>query len=180
MTPEYLREIFSYDPETGIIRWKKKINRRVVIGKIAGSINYSRNNARITIMIDYTNYKAHKIAWAIFYGEWPETEIDHRDTDGTNNRINNLRKATRSQNMANLNPRDFTQSGLKGVIKSRDKWLARITVSNKRIRIGLFNKKEEAAAAYAKAAQHYFGEFARTDHDGAEIRGLDRSIREVL
>lgn len=163
MTPEYLKEILSYNSETGVIRWAKKINRRVVVGEIAGS----SNGKCIHIMINYVNYKAHIIAWVLYYGVWPLFEIDHKDTNGEHNWITNLREATRSQNMMNTNPRLNTQSVFKGVTKSKDKWLARITVNNKRIRLGLFISKEEAAAAYAKAAKHYFGEFSRTGYDGA-------------
>lgn len=177
VTPEYLREIFNYDPETGIIRWRKKINRRVVVGKIAGSIS----QGRINIMIDYVNYKGHIVAWAIYYGVWPDFEIDHEDTNASNNRIKNLRKSTRSQNMANTNPRTNTQSGFKGVVADKNRWLARITVNYKRIRIGLFSTKKEAAAAYAKAAQHYFGEFSRTDNaaNGTQTEQLDKLISGI-
>lgn len=176
MTPEYIKEILEYDPETGILRWKKKINRRVVIGAIAGSISENRVN----VMINYVNYKGHILAWVIFYGEWPTFEIDHKDTNGTNNSINNLRRATRSQNSANTKPRKNTLSGAKGVTKAKDKWLARIKVNGKQIRLGLFNTVEEAAAAYTEAAQRHFGEFARTDNERdnneAQTPELDRLL----
>ena len=86
--------------------------------------------------------------------------IDHKNGDGLDNRRDNLRVCTRSQNRRNSKPNKNTSSVYKGVFKSRNKWNASITVKYKIIRLGTFKSEIEAAVAYDKAAINFFGEFA--------------------
>lgn len=90
-------------------------------------------------------------------------QIDHKDGNGLNNQRNNLRPATYSQNAANRTKQINNTSGFKGVYwhKHASKWYARIQVNNKRINLGYFTNKIEAAKSYDKAASIYFGEFAK-------------------
>jgi hypothetical protein len=85
--------------------------------------------------------------------------------DRADNRWANLRMATRAQNKANTRPCAANTSGVKGVHwhKSAHKWRARIKVNGKRRHLGFFCTPESAAAAYAAAAEKYFGEFSRTE-----------------
>lgn len=149
-TLERLRELFDYDPETGIFRWKIRTSNRISVGNRAGRNN---GNGYIRIMIDgYTEY-AHRLAWFHFYGEWPEFEMDHIDGNGMNNRISNLRCATHAQNSQNLSKRSTNKSGVMGVswMKSYQKWEAYIMVNYKKIGLGYYNDLQEAGAAYLKA-----------------------------
>jgi len=93
--------------------------------------------------------------------------VDHRDMNGLNNRKGNLRKSTRSQNLANARKRVHASSRYKGVSWDNEaqKWRSRITVSGKTIALGRFEDEKEAAAVYDTAARRYFGEFARTNLD---------------
>jgi hypothetical protein len=94
------------------------------------------------------------------YGEWPTDLIDHANGDPSDNRLCNLREANRATNAANARrPRDNT-SGFKGVswAKSARKW--RATLAGKHI--GIYDTKEDAASAYARAAKELHGEFARS------------------
>jgi hypothetical protein len=89
-------------------------------------------------------------------------QIDHKDQDALNNKRENLRPATRSQNQANRHKPAHNISGYKGVSwdKLRNKWRAQIKVDGKAIYLGIFYSKEAAYVAYGKAAKHYFGDFS--------------------
>ena len=97
------------------------------------------------------------------YGHWPEKEIDHINCVKDDNRIANLRIATRGDNCHNSSkPRNNT-SGFKGVDyhKHTKKWRARITVNDGQISLGYYHTPEEAHQAYCRKAKELFGEFAR-------------------
>lgn len=89
--------------------------------------------------------------------------VDHRDSDGLNNRRSNLRPATASQNLANSRLRRDNTSGFKGVtfFRRTGRWAAQITVAGKARGLGYFATAEEAAACYDAAAIEAWGEFAR-------------------
>jgi hypothetical protein len=155
ITAERLREALHYDPETGSFTWR--INRRAIrAGNAAGT---KKSNGYIQIRIDQKTYLAHRLAWLYMTGDWPPHTIDHSNTDVSDNRFRNLREATQSQNNGNANLTKKNTSGRKGVSwkKSRGKWVASIHQKH----IGIFENLDDAAKAYAKAAQEYFGEFAR-------------------
>lgn len=93
----------------------------------------------------------------------PTEDVDHTNMNPLDNRRENLRLATRSQNLANTKTRSNNTSGFKGVYfdKTKQKWRAIITVNKEIKRLGRFDTPEEAHAAYCEAAKHYYGEFAR-------------------
>lgn len=105
-------------------------------------------------------YFVHRVVWIMHNGRWPAGNIDHIDGDRLNNRIENLREATYSQNAHNQPRNSRNTSGYKGVHFWRNRWRAEIYINNKRIRLGSFNTPEQAHEAYCKAADEYFGEFA--------------------
>jgi hypothetical protein len=164
---ERARNLLSYDPNTGILTWMLRPGDNQSIrtwntrfaGKEAGML---REDGYRVIGIDGKNYYAHRVIWLIVQGEWID-EIDHRDLNPSNNRWNNLRKATQSQNMANQALPPHNTSGFKGVFwhKQRGYWVARIKVMGAYQHLGCFSTKEGAGAAYEKAAVAVFGEFAR-------------------
>ncbi len=154
-----LREHFSYDPETGIIRWKKHKFSNLP-GRIAGC----RTPYGYWLLSFYhTRILGHVAAWAIYYGKWPRFEIDHHDLDKGNNRIGNLRRANKSKNGANRPKQKNNTSGFKGVFwsKAAQKWMVQIRARGTLYYVGLFEDKNEAAAAYHAKAEELFGEFAR-------------------
>ena len=115
------------------------------------------------IVVDGIGYFAHNLAWFYVTGRWPEPMVDHKDTEGHNNRWANLREATQTQNNANMRKRAGTSSDFKGVtyVSGRGKWQASIKAAGKSKFLGRFETEQEAAAAYMAAARGLFGEFAR-------------------
>ncbi len=158
LTAERVRDVLNYDAETGIFTWR--ISRpKARAGCVAGCLD--RGGYRL-IMVDGKLYKAHRLAWFYSYGVWPEDDIDHVNGDAGDNRLSNLREATRSQNNCNTGKQRNNSSGRKGVYLHRaaGKWAAEIRFNRKREFLGLFYTVEAAAAAYEAAAKRLHGEFA--------------------
>lgn len=106
---------------------------------------------------------AHRAIWFEQHGFWPDCDIDHIDGDKNNNKVENLRLATRSENMANRDKTSSNTSGYKGVFSNNnDTWFAR--VKSKRLGaeyLGNFKCKREAALVYNIAAERHFGSYAK-------------------
>lgn len=118
----------------------------------------------IIIRLDGVNYRAHRLAWFYTHGSWPEKDLDHKDLNRTNNKLRNLRKASRSQNMTNIKAHKDSTSGIKGVYfnKEKSKWVARINQYGKCIFHAYYENKEDARAACAEVRRELFGEFNRS------------------
>lgn len=161
ITIDRAREMLSYDPETGEFRWVMA-SGRARAGDIAGS--KTRLGYRL-IMIDKRRYMAHRLAWLWVHGVWPKGDIDHINGDSCDNRIANLREATRSQNQCNHSRRATNKSGFKGVSwhKGGRKWKAQIGHKGRWHFLGLYEDPKEAHLAYVAAAHRLHGEFARVD-----------------
>lgn len=152
-----LREILDYDRETGVFRWRIKPSLRVDVGSVAGSACPS---GYLSISVDGTRHRAHRLAWLHVHGEWPRGEIDHRDRDRANNSISNLRVASRSENQRNSALYSNSRSGLRGVTLTRSgKYAAHMKVDGRKKHIGSFETAEEAASAYVAFASLVSGEF---------------------
>lgn len=162
LSVERLREVLDYDPETGVFKWKVKINRNIVVGSTAGGL-HPKGYWRIAV--DGKRYLAHRLAYLYINGEWPDDQVDHRDRNRINNRWNNLRPASQTQQNGNTNMNKNNSSGARGVCwdKSRTKWLAFINVNDRFKNLGRFDEFEDAREAHGIAAIEHFGEeFART------------------
>lgn len=159
---DWIREVLEYNPTTGEFFWIKR-GHGIMVGDLAGSV-YS--NGYRYIQIDGEDYRAGRLAWFFATGEDPDEFIDHINKDRDDNRFGNLRKATNSQNQANAFWSTNT-SGFKGVSwqPSRGKWIAMITVDNKKKNLGRYNTRAEAAKAYRRAAIEAWGEFANVPSD---------------
>lgn len=150
-----LNEIFVYDPETGFLSKHKKRKNRVAIG--CCSLD---SGGYFQASVDGKLYAAHRIIWAIVTGTCsPDMEIDHINMVRTDNRIDNLRLATRSQNSANSLGRSAL--GIKGVYRDRHRFIAQITKDRKVTYLGTFSTVAEAKAAYDAAASLAHGKFWR-------------------
>lgn len=153
-----LHQIFHYEPATRFLIWL--INRRghALKGRRAGTQSHG---GRWYVAIDGSKFSVSRIAWAIMTGAWPEREIDHRDLDASNDRWDNLREATHSQQSANQRRRCTNNSGYKGVSLHRQSGLWRARLGANSESLGYFKTPEEAHAAYVAAAVARYGEFAR-------------------
>lgn len=160
ITAEELRRVLDYDQDTGIFRWLISAGSRAKIGQIAGC---RRSDGYWYIGVQGRFYLAHRLIWLYVRGKWPVDDIDHINMDRGDNRIANLREATRSQNMANSKLRRDSACGLKGVSfhKQHNRWRAQVRKDGRVHHLGYFNTAEEARAAREAAAQKYHGEFAR-------------------
>lgn len=162
LTYRHLISALDYDADTGLFRWKYRPERcdswnTKWPGKIAGQ---RRKDRHILIAIDYKPYLAHRLAWFYFFGDWPQGHLDHINGNHLDNRIENLRVATKAQNMANMKWRD-AKALPKGVSRDRENFCARICVGRKKLYLGNFENVSDAFYAYALAARSKFGRFAR-------------------
>ena len=162
LTRERLREVLEYSSRTGVFKWKMVTSNRVKIGDIAGQLDmhgYRRVN------VDGVRYWAGHLAWLYVHGVWPKSEIDHVNLVKHDNRIANLREATRNENKRNVRIRKHNKCGFKGVYKhaqmKADRYVAQIFVDKKRIYLGLFKTPQAAHVAYAAASRTYHGTFGR-------------------
>lgn len=154
ITQSFIRSVLHYNPDTGVFTWIAKSNPHVptrVIGSTAGSVNKS---GRMQIRFFGRSYQAHRLAWLYVHGSMPDQDIDHINRVPTDNRIANLRLVTHAENCQNRFLRSDNQAKLQGVdFQKRDSlWRSRISVDGKTIYLGLFRTKEEAHAAYQRAA----------------------------
>ena len=169
---EYARECFAYDPDAGVLTWKVRPREHFTsdrgwkaantyrAGAVAG---HARKDGYVSLFIGGKAIKAHRLIWLLTHGEWPPGDLDHIDGDRANNRIDNLRVATRSQNARNKSRYRNNTSGYKGVdfVPSIRKWRARVQTGGIRKCVGEFDTPEEAASACAAARVKLHGEYAR-------------------
>jgi len=146
------RQALAYDPETGVFVWRVSKRGPVKAGDRAGMIGPEGYRA---IKVNQRKYRASRLAWAMFYGEQPPEEIDHRNGVRDDDRIANLRPATRAQNAENVKGRGVRFEA------DRGKWLARVCVDYKQINLGRFSTEAEAVAAVRAAKLLLRGEYGR-------------------
>lgn len=156
LTIELIRELFDYDPETGMITRKVSYGRANAGQQFITACNISVLGRPI---------RPGRLAWALHNGDWPPEDmfVDHINGIKADNRIANLRLATPTQNQYN---KAGTGTYAKGVTwrNRKDKpWQAKIRVDGVRIHLGSFVTQDEAAEAYREACIRYHGEFANVE-----------------
>lgn len=168
---QYLRERFDYDPETGVLTWRKQPLANfasVRAGKIWNSrfagvaAGYVNPDGYLRIKFDGRNFRAHRLAYAIATGVDPGAmEIDHIDGDRLNNRISNLRLATNAENTRHrIGQNAMNTSGFRGVCRHPRGWLAQVGHNGKVLNLGTYPTREEAAEVAKAARARLFGDFA--------------------
>lgn len=162
LIPEDIGDFLSYDPETGVLRWK--VGRgKVKAGGIAGVIDSNGLGYR-KVGFRGVNYYAHRIAWFLHYGEQPPEKLDHWGNEPSDNRIENLRSVSQKENTWNRSMNSNNTSGFKGVTfdKAAGKFRPRVQVGGKRPYLGLYDTPEEANRVARAFREKHKGEF--TNH----------------
>lgn len=155
-TIEQITEKFEYNPLTGDLYCLNygKAKRKVLLNSISSSgyyrVSTNINKTRMALLV-------HRIAYELQTKKLLVDEIiDHIDHNKLNNKFNNLRKTSRSENNKNLGKRITNTSGISGVYQlPNGKWRAQIRVNKKNIHLGCFETKEMAAIAKRNANASY-------------------------
>lgn len=158
LTAEQVRELLDYNPETGRFTWRIA-PRGHKAGSQAGCID---SYGYVVIRIAGAGHKAHRLAWLIAYGEWPDDQVDHINGDRSDNRIANLRDVSRLTNRQNMRRAQAdNRSGLLGVSLTNNRCKASIRSGGKNHHLGYFASPEAAHAAYVAAK--------RQTHEGCTL-----------
>jgi hypothetical protein len=156
-TATEFKKIFTY--KDGELFWNVP-RKNVRVGRKAGGVDV-KGYARVTV--DGTPYLLHRVVYRMFKGRVPKM-LDHADGNPLNNRIENLRPCTQSQNAQNRKLQANNTSGIKGVYwnKNKNKWMARVMTKGARKFLGYFDSLDAAAEAVNKARVAAHSNFART------------------
>lgn len=165
-----LKSRLRYEPDTGGIFWIK--------GNRAGRQAFTYVSKRGYCVSSYrheggcTTLSAHRVAWALYHGEWPSGQIDHINGNRLDNRLANLRDVVNAENARNSAMTSRNTSGVNGVYlhKQTGKWCAQISAFGKTVGLGLFTEKRDAVIA-RKAAERVLG--YHPNHGRAPLRTQD-------
>jgi hypothetical protein len=160
LSQEKAIELFHYDAETGALQWRVQPDRNgKVSAKKAGTLG--RHTGYVVVEIGRRKYQAHRLVWVMHHGPIQSGEIDHINRVKSDNRIENLRLATRSQQQGNSGVWRTNKSGYRGVTWNcaSKKWAARVYANGRQIQVCLSPDRAVAFEAYCVAAKAKFGEF---------------------
>lgn len=157
LTAEVLKNVLHYSPETGLFTWIKRMGKRGMPGRVAGTVDFS---GYVVVTINKKRHKAHRLAWLYTTGHWPVVAMDHINGDRADNRLCNLRPADWAENQQNRGRQRNNRSGFTGVSWDRraGNWRAGIRKGGQSFNLGGHGTPEAASLAYraAKAAMHTF------------------------
>lgn len=151
---ELVRKLFIY--EEGSLIWAVNKGRAKV-----GQKAHTNSTGYKVFKINGVQYLEHRLIWAFHYGDVPDY-LDHINGNFLDNRIENLREATHQQNMCNRKTPKHNKSGVKGVYKHKNKWLAQVTAKGQSIYLGLFKSLDDAKNAVITARTELHKQFANT------------------
>lgn len=153
-----LTEMLDYDQSTGVFTRRITTSSRAVKGQVAGTVDPL---GYTYIQINGRRYLAHRLAWFYVHRSWPNEFIDHINGQRSDNRLINLREATRQQNNWNSRMKSKNRSGVKGVHWSRkdQRWQAQMHIDGRNKFLGNFHTIEEARQAYQNAVDIVAGEY---------------------
>jgi hypothetical protein len=164
-SPELLRKLLRYEPETGEIFWRERPD-----APTWWNARYAGKRALTALdkdgyrkgRINEAYCKAHRVIWAMQTGAWPSGKIDHVNNNPRDNRMENLREASDAENARNRKSHTGSSSKYLGVskIKNKGTWRAAIYIDGRLNFLGVFSCEIAAAKAYDEQAKKHFGKFA--------------------
>jgi hypothetical protein len=153
-----VRSLLDYNKDTGKLYWKAR-GYPAFDNRWAGKeafVTLNEKKYKVGRLFDRERYKAHRVVWAWWYGVWPDGEVDHINRIRSDNRIENLRVVSPSENRRNVSPSIVGESGCVGVSRSGNKWRSRVSdYSGKVITLGYYHIKEDAILARKSAESEY-------------------------
>lgn len=153
LTAQHVKNVFSYNADTGIFNWRQKVAQRVKIGDLVGSKHHS---GYLTVFTLGRSYRLHRLAWLYVHGTMPTCLIDHINGVKSDNRIVNLRLSNPMENAQNRHQAQRgAESGLLGVARNGNNWQAYIRVNKIPKYLGTFKTPQEAHQAYLVAKRKY-------------------------
>jgi hypothetical protein len=156
-----LLELLAYDSATGELRWRVRRANKAA-GSLAG---HASRLGYVQVGISYQLWLGHRVAWKMHYGTEPPEELDHINGNRLDNRVSNLRAATRSENNANSVLRADNTTGLKGVSRrNAASYTAQIGREGKSRYLGSFPTADAAHQAYLSEARSVFGPFVNSGY----------------
>jgi len=163
---EQLHENLKYNPSTGKFTWRERAEtyplplpsiRRFNTTRAGKQVFEESHNGYYRMELLGKRYKSHRVAWAMHTGEWPADQVDHINGDRVDNRIENLREATQTDNSRNTKIPANNMSGVIGVHwdKRTRRWVSQIKDLTQQIYLGSFTNFDDAVAARAAAEVKY-------------------------
>lgn len=153
MSVPTLKEYLNYDSKTGNITWKKeRVGRGRNAARVGKKVGHLTTRGYVQIIFNNKQYKAHRVAWFLYYGKWPKNQIDHINGNKSDNRIKNIRDVTNVENCRNKEK--HRRGHLLGTTfcKKSKKWVAQITIKGRGINLGNFKTKLAAHKKYKQEA----------------------------
>lgn len=157
LTQKYVKFLFTYSD--GNLFWNVSKTNSVKIGDKAGHLD---NKGYWRVRVDGKLYLVHRLIFLYHHGYLPGV-VDHIDNNPCNNKIDNLRECTVSQNMMNSRIRKDNKSGVKGVSldKRSNRWCVRIWVQGKYKAFGCYNDIELAELVAQEVRDKYHADYSR-------------------
>lgn len=158
---EDLKELLDYDPLTGIFK-RKKSKFSNLIGKPAGTLNSIGYMVLVLGGRKGHSYLLHRLAWFYVTGEWPKNQIDHVNRIRSDNRFENLRECSGSENSWNKGAQSNSKTGVRGIswVKARKKWVVKLNKGREVVYVDFFEDFKQAKEAWEIKSKEIYGEFA--------------------
>lgn len=154
-TLDHFKSFLSYDPDSGNLTYKDTRFSNKEIGQVVGY----EDAGYLRLWSMSRAWFCHRVAWALYYGEWPSGTIDHINGNPLDNRVSNLRVCSSAENMKNRPA--YSGKIFKGVYKTKSGWRSQIVSGGKVYWVGGFKCLGQALKAYDKKAKELHGKYAR-------------------